>query len=176
MSSASTEVKPPTTFDILHPHACKIWVVNHTFGSWEEALNTFGKSLQKFRNRRQPDYSTVKRALQGGQLTKTVERAAFGLPIVFRFTSLGNQKGTLVGEHHSRRASPLLIHVTRLANGGCAIVLTLFCAQFLPAEEKIMLKRKGPPAKVDAPDFKIIHNFLNVIDSEVGDLLEVESW
>lgn len=176
ISSTNTEVKTPTAFDVLHPVACRIWVVDSVFDTWAEALNAFGKSMQEFRNRRQPDYSTVKQALQGRQLERTVERAAFGLPIVFRFTSLGNEKGTLEGEQHSRRASPLLVHVTRLASNKYALVLTLFYAQFLPTGEQLKLKRRGPAARVDVPDFKLLRDFLDSLSTGVGPLLEVGNW
>ena len=173
---SARNIGPPTTFDVLHPRTCKIWVMDRCFNSWDAALDSFGKAMQKFRNRKQPDYATVKQALQGGSLREPVKRAAFGLPIIFRFTSLGDEMGTLEGERHSRRASPLLVRVTKLANGKYTLVLVLFYAQLLPKGEQIRLKRRGPSVKADPPGFEILHEFLEELGKKTGPLLEVVNW
>lgn len=60
---------------------------------WQQALDTLGRRLQDFRQRRQPDYDTVKNHLlaaarQGGQpLRSSPTRASFGLPLTFRYSS-----------------------------------------------------------------------------------------
>ncbi len=166
----------PSHFDVLHPDACKIWVVDKEFGSWQEALDAIGQRMQQFRNRRQSDYQNVKNAVQGQNLTQPVERAAFGLPIVFYYPSLRGAKGTLEGEHHSRRASPLFIHVTRLANGKYVLVLTFFQAQLLERDERLKLKRQGRPAYVRAPDLSLIDEFIQEVGRNIGPCLAVTGW
>jgi hypothetical protein len=109
-------------------------------------------------------------------LTQPVKRAAFGLPIVFYYRSLGGAKGTLEGERHDRRASPLFIRVTRLANGKYVLVLTLFQAQLLEAGEKLKLKRQGPPTYVNAPDLSLIDDFIQEVRRNIGPCLEVTGW
>jgi hypothetical protein len=132
--------------------------------------------MQQFRNRREPDYQNVKNAVQGKLLSQPVERAAFGLPIVFYYRSLKGAKGTLEGERHDRRASPLFIRVTRLANGKYVLVLTLFQAQLLEAGEKLKLKRQGPPTYVNAPDLSLIDDFIQEVRRNIGPCLEVTGW
>jgi CRISPR-associated protein Cmr1 len=172
----STFVDCPSRFDVLHPNACKIWVVGKEFSYWEEALDAIGQRMQQFRNRRPPDYQNVKNAVQGKGLTQPVERAAFGLPIVFYYRSLKGAKGTLEGERHDRRASPLFIHVTRLSNRKYALVLTFFQAQFLEEGEKLKLKRQGPPAYVGTPDMSLIDDFIQEVRRNIGPCLELTGW
>jgi len=166
----------PSRFDVLHPDVCKICVVDKEFSSWEEALDAIGQQMQQFRNRRAPDYQNVKNAVQGEGLTQPVERAAFGLPIVFYYRSLGGTKGTLEGERHDRRASPLFIHVNRLFNKKYALVLTFFQAQLLEEGEKLKLKRQGPPAYVSTPDLSLIDDFIQEVQRKIGPCLEVTGW
>jgi CRISPR-associated protein Cmr1 len=168
-------------------------VVDKEFSSWEEALDTIGQRMQQFRNRRPPDYQNVKNAVQGQPLMQSVKRAAFGLPIVFFFSSLYKQyiqqgmkkdqartkaTGTLEGSEHDRRASPLFIRVTRLANGKYVLVLTLFQAELLEAGEKLKLKlkRQGSPTYVNAPDLSLIDDFIQEIRRNIGPCLEVTGW
>jgi CRISPR-associated protein Cmr1 len=173
----SASIDCPSRFDVLHPNACKIWVVGKEFSSWEAALDAIGQRMQQFRNRRAPDYQNVKNAVQGKGLTQPVKRAAFGLPIVFYYRSLGGAKGTLEGERHDRRASPFFIHVTRLSNSRkYALVLTFFQAQLLEAGEKLKLKRQGPPAYVSTPDLSLIDDFIQEVQRKIGPCLEVTGW
>jgi len=172
----SASVGCPSRFDVLHPNACKIWVVGKGFSSWEEALDAIGQRMQEFRSRRAPDYQNVKNAVQGKGLTQPVKRAAFGLPIVFYYRSLGGAKGTLEGERHDRRASPFFIHMNRLFNRKYALVLTFFQAQLLEEGEKLKLKRQGPPAYVSTPDLSLIDGFIQEVQRKIGPCLEVTGW
>ena len=176
----SASVDCPSRFDVLHPNACKIWVVGKVFSSWREALDAIGQRMQQFRNRREPDYQNVKNAVQGQRLTQPVERAAFGLPIVFYYRSLKGAKETLVleGKRHNRRASPLLIHVTRLSNRKYALVLTFFQAQLLEEGEKLKLKlkRQGVSECVSTPDLSLIDDFIQEVRRNIGPCLEVTGW
>ncbi len=175
--NTSVSFSSTSTFDVLHPETCKMWVVDKTFDSWDQALDAIGKQMQRFRNRRPPDYQNVKDAVQGRPLTQPVKRAAFGLPIVFYYRSLGGRKGTLEGERHSRRASPLIIRVIRLANGKYTLVLTFFRAQLLDSNEQLKLKRQGPPALVSPPDFSLIEeDFVREVGNQIAPLLEVTTW
>jgi CRISPR-associated protein Cmr1 len=175
-SSASIAINRPSAFDALHQDVCKIWVVKKTFTSWEEPLDSIGRQMQQFRYKRQPDYHNVKNAVQGQGLTQPVQRAAFGLPIVFYYRSLGGAKGTLEGERHDRRASPLFIRVTRLTDGKYALVLTLFRAHLLEPEERLKLKRQGPSAVVNTPDLSLINDFINELQRKIAPCLEVTGW
>jgi CRISPR-associated protein Cmr1 len=175
-TGGTASVGCPSRFDVLHPDVCKVWVVDKEFSSWEEALDAIGQRMQQFRSRRAPDYQNAKNAVQGKHLTQPIERAAFGLPIVFYYRSLKGAKGTLEGERHDRRASPLFIHVTRLSSRKHALVLTFFQAQFLEEGEKLKLKRQGPPAYVGTPDMSLIDDFIQEVRRNIGPCLELTGW
>ncbi len=168
-------------FDLLHPDVCGVWVLDQLFDRWRDALEALGLAMQSFRVRFPrsdypgvpDDYANVKSALQGNNLAEPVQRAAFGLPIVFYFSSLGGQRGTLEGDEHDRRSSPLIIRVTQLANGKFVVVLIVFYAKLLPDGERLKLRRQGPPARANTPDWTALNLFLTHIDSTVGPRLEV---
>ena len=177
--SLSPTFQAQPTFDVLHPDWCSIAVVNREFANWSEALNEFGQAMQQFRRRRQPDYNNVKAVLQGGNRLTSVQRAAFGLPIVFYFRSL-EKSGTLEGEEHDRRASPLLVRVTKLASGKCALVLIRFRSPLLPAGERLQLRyrERNEERKVytDQPSGDLLGDFLRHLSQQVAPLLEVTDW
>jgi len=163
------------TFDVLHPDFCKVFVVDRQFNDWADALNTFGQAMQQFRNRRQPDYSNVKAVLQGSNQLQPVHRAAFGLPIIFYFRSL-NERATLEGEEHDRRASPLMVRVTKLVNGKFALVITLFRSLFLPPNERLQLRHRNREIPTDQPSSTILDEFLSHLQQQVAPFLEVRGW
>lgn len=166
----------PPTFDVLHPNWCNIFVVNHEFSDWTNALNDFGKAMQQFRNRRQPDYSNVKAVIQGQGQLQPIQRAAFGLPIVFYYSSLGRE-ATLKGERHDRRASPLIARVMKLANGRCVLVLTCFRSPLLPDDERLQLRYSRDERRSDQPkpSDALLNEFLSDLNERFG-LLEVRGW
>jgi len=163
-------------FDVLHPNYCKIWVVDKSFNTWDGALNEFGSVMQRFRQRRQPDYQNVKSVIQGRGNLQPVERAAFGLPIVFYYRSLG-ASGVLEGAEHDRRASPLIVRVVKLANGKFVLVLLHFVALLLPANEQLRLRRGNTEVgRTHQPSYTILGNFLSELQSSLGSLLGVVGW
>lgn len=136
--------------------------------------------MRDFRNRRPPDYENIRGALQGRPLTQPIERAAFGLPIVFYFPSLDKQ-GVLTGEFHDRRASPILFRPIRLANGKYVIVIVWFKSKLLPEEERLKFESKKQKEEilVDQPTREmtqeILKKFIKEIDSnnQIGRLIPV---
>ncbi|WP_315783314.1 MULTISPECIES: RAMP superfamily CRISPR-associated protein [unclassified Bradyrhizobium] len=69
---------------------------------WAQALAGIGGFMQKFRLRRAPDYQSVKDHLlaktgQGGSLLSAApERATFGLPLTFRYSSIPRETAQLL--------------------------------------------------------------------------------
>ncbi len=158
---------PPHLFDVLHPERCGVFVLNHTFGSWEDAVEKIGQAYQGFRRLRQPDYKVVKTAMTSGQdLRGTVERAAFGLPIPFFYRSLGNRTATLQAEGNEgkldRRASPLWMRAVKLNSGDYAVVFTWFKSQFLPTGTELLLteRRQEDLYGDQLPNDRLISAFL----------------
>lgn len=155
------KVSCPSSFDILDPSVCRIWVVNKTYQTWKEAVNEFGSIYQSFRSRRQPDYQTVKDALKSGKaLSPPVERAAFGLPIQFYYSSLDGLSAGLQSEHYDRRSSPLSVRVVRLANCAYIVLLVWFDSVFLPPGEKLKLVSRGISVLGSLPDGSLIRRFV----------------
>jgi len=177
-------MRAPSAFDVLHPDVTDIHVLNRAWPTWEEALEAVGAAFQGFRNRYPPeDYRTVKGVISGqSQRLEPVQRAAFGLPIVFYFKSLYGARGTLQGSEHDRRASPLLIKPVRLANGQHTVVLTVFRASLLGRDqrgnEQLKLIPRGWPVSAPTPDFDLVDEFTEAIASQgdyyVAPLLEVD--
>jgi CRISPR-associated protein Cmr1 len=172
--SPTFETQP--AFDVLHPGWCSIAVVNREFDDWKGALDAFGQTMQRFRSRYEPDYTNVKAVLQSGNRLKPVQRAAFGLPIVFYFGSLNGERATLEGEEHERRASPLLVRVTKLANGKCVLVLTRFRSPLLPAGERLQLRHRNRQIRTDQPNDTLLEDFLSHLNQKLALLLEVKGW
>lgn len=137
----------PSQFDVLHPDRCQIFVLNRVFPSWSDAVEAVGQTYQKFRQLRQPDYDVVKSAMISGEnLSGTVQRAAFGLPIPFYFRSLNNRTATLQAKQGDdkldRRASPLWMRAVKLSNGQYTVVFTWFKSQFLPQGAQLLLAER----------------------------------
>lgn len=150
-----------SSFDMLHPAVCKIWVLDRIYDDWKRALDEVGSTYQRFRSRRDPDYLTVKEAmLDRTNLSEPVQRAAFGLPVPYLYRSLERGKGTLQGEEHDRRSSPLRFHVARLATGKYAVVLLWFRSEFLPAGERLKLEHERQSLYGEPPDESLIEKFL----------------
>lgn len=164
-------------FDVLHPKFCKIWVVNKTFNTWIEALEEFGSTMQQFRQKYEPDHRSVKAVVfRGVSDLQTVKRAAFGLPIVFYYRRPSEERATLEGENHDRRASPLIVRVVKLANDKCTLVLLRFIAPLLPADEKLKLRHHNREITAEQPDESILQEFLKQLKTKSLSSLEVVGW
>lgn len=178
---APRSVTNPSAFDVLHPAVCRIWVVDRVFPSWLEALEAVGVFLSTFRRQRSGIEFPAVRAASGGKATlPPMERAILGLPIVFFDPSVRRPLGILEGQEHDRRASPLLIRVTRLGSQ-YGLVLTLFRAQFLPPGEQLVLRDssggRGVLARGPVPHWTWLEGaLLPALAKEVGALLEVTGW
>jgi CRISPR-associated protein Cmr1 len=133
--------------------------------------------------------------LQGGEPPPSVapQRAAFGLPHNYYFTrSLNRVKGfvdliadddgqpyQLIAQDdnpdnfeleekkkEARRASPLFIHIHKFENGNASAVITFLPAVFIPPKKKIRLSGNGRYLYVDAPGFRAIEDFLQVLRND----------
>lgn len=152
-----------TAFDVIHPNACRIWIL----GSWNssaEAVQAIGEALRDFRTYREPDHKEVAKWLNG-QGIATVERGVFGLPLPFRYSE-GGLSGVVQGRTREpaidRRASPVWLKVSKTRNGRFVGVATLFMSEFLPRGERLYAaraRRPGPP--LDPPrDYHLIEQWI----------------
>ncbi|MBI2863667.1 MAG: type III-B CRISPR module RAMP protein Cmr1 [Chloroflexi bacterium] len=142
-------------FDVIQPEHCSVWVIaeERLWATADAAVEAIGVKLREFRSRRQPDSARVAAWLNGDQI-ETVQRAVFGLPLPFRYSSLGS--ATVQGSNHQRRASPLWLKIARLDKQYVGVA-TLFRSAFLPEGEK--LRARGPLALPPA-DYGLIEQFV----------------
>lgn len=150
-------VRRPPHFDVISPDVCRVWVLG-AWSKWNQAVEALGAAMRDFRTYREPDHSAVARWLNGHRIA-TVERAVFGLPLPYRYSSglAAVIQGRLEGPALDRRASPLWLKVSRSVEGVYFGVATLFESAFLPSGEQLHAKTSGyaPPTAPPA-DYSLI--------------------
>jgi CRISPR-associated protein Cmr1 len=161
---------PP--YDVLSPANSEIWLVAPNTQGWNsylEALNGIGAKMRDYRSHRnevgRADHDAVLHWLENGGRGPQIRRAAFGLPIPFRYSEGGPndviQAGTFSGTIE-RRASPLHIKITRLADGHYVGILTLFKSIFLEnAELKLQSRKWTAPSP---QDYGVIQQFIQTFE------------
>ena len=129
-----------------------------------EVLDDYGKAMVRYRSwgrngkildgesscRRFPeDHDWMK----GNATAKDFHprRAVFGLPHNY------GKEVEVRPEKHGRRASPLLFHVQQIGERYAGIAL-LLRSRFLPADERILARRRPVPAN---PDWNVLTSFLD---------------
>lgn len=135
-------------------------------GEWGKGLNGLGRLMQDFRQRRAPDYQSVKDELARVRpLDRTPERAAFGLPLTFRYGSLpGTKPITLApyAEHlrstHERHGS--LIFLRLLQVGGMLHPLVTRLDGAIPGNAPPAAAR-GSGRRLQPTDGKLLERFLD---------------
>jgi CRISPR-associated protein Cmr1 len=144
---------------------------------WQSALNEAGRSLQDFRALTEPDYTAVKRHIlarnrvpEGQLLTAAPRRAAFGLPLVFRYTSLKNAGmrpssaeflPAPTGKDRrppSRQGSPLYLHVLRATDGLHGLFALMDGP--VPGTEPPLIEARFPGARLAPTDRSVLEQFL----------------
>ncbi len=126
-SSDSTKRK-----SACHPHLGKRFeiVLMDPATDWQTALARAGEAMQRFRQRRPPDYTRMKDFLASPRDgRKAPERASFGLPLTFRYShypkgpvELFPQRPHSAARLPDRFASLLGIKIIRLGQRFCPLV------------------------------------------------------
>jgi len=162
----------PPPYDVLAPTVSEIWVVARSIQGWNsytDALNGIGEKLRDYRSHRNPvgkaDHDAILQWMEQGGRGPQIKRAAFGLPIPFRYSDGGPndviQAGTS-SESIERRASPLHIRITRLADGHYVGVLVLFKSVFLKdASLKLQARKWSAPAP---QDYSVVQQFVQTFE------------
>ena len=176
---------PLPEYTAIAPWWTEIFVHREPERRWATALDKSGQHLMDFRNRldvndRSSAYHQVKDFLEVGLTPETVDRGAFGLPLIFRYNSVraGNNTATVTGENHNRRASPLLIGTCPLSDGWFARTYVVMRARLLEEKEQLSVNSSDEHVHTSAPDFSVLDHFLDdLFHSESQyhsqDLLEV---
>lgn len=135
-------------------------VLLKTYQDWQTALDCVGTVIREFRSRRQPDYDLARAIIQGRppDPRQTITRAAFGLPITFRFRSLQGQSVTVQLPESDRRGSPLFLTLERLEGGRLAVVWSLFRAP-LTQDGRIQIRNSG--TALPAPESELVERMLS---------------
>ncbi|MGK3997471.1 RAMP superfamily CRISPR-associated protein [Sorangium sp. So ce1024] len=139
-----------------------------------EALEHAGRLFRDFRSTLQrrklgmpplPDYFDVKASLQAGRPARSVDRAAFGLPLPFYFRSLNGMKTRFVPQTDDgdRLSSPLLFRVHPVHGRGdrpryAAVLVNLEDRAAALAGQK--LKQDGMTGTVPTPDGRLVRDFI----------------
>ncbi len=153
-------------FDVLHPSFAGVWYETLNKKTWKSAVEELGCRMKDFRLRKGMneehgrDYRTVKKFLQDGRpVPDRIDRAGFGLPLTFRYSSLRGRdnKATINVDHkdYNRRASPLWMTVRKNHQGKFDGILTHFDSQFVP--DRVGISIKGRPTNTDS---SIIREFI----------------
>lgn len=168
----------PTPFPVLQN--TQIYVSQEGHGSALAAVERIGASFQKFRERLQPDYNEVKNYIESGRVPRQVQRAEFGLPLSFRYTSLDKygKAGADIKttrKEIDRSASSMIIHISE-SNGRYYVVVTNFASVLLPdnVNLKVITPRKNSPqysqripAIVNQPHQGIKETFLDTLKADI---------
>lgn len=126
---------PETERTFIHPHlgaATRPLLSARAGPDWATVLNGMGRKLQDFRVKAPPDYQRVKDHVSGlRRVDHSPERAAFGLPLTFRYTSAKGPPATFLpfdtkgGQTLERHGSLLHLRVVALADGLHSLFLRL---------------------------------------------------
>ncbi len=145
----------------------------NSLNSWENFLDFMGFLLMAYRSYREPDYNNAKSILQGERVNDTTfERAIFGLPLNFFYSSLENPKtrkrgyGGRVdlkqGDETLRRASPLVIKIIQNQNDyeGLFVVMK---STFRPQNSELTFSN----IKVNLPsiEWQALDDFISTLKS-----------
>jgi CRISPR-associated protein Cmr1 len=132
--------------------------------NWKDLLDFMGFLLMAYRSYRMPDYDSAKKILQGSRVNNpTFERAIFGIPLNFYFSSLkkGDMLHLKLGNDTLRRASPLMIKIIQSESGyeGLFIVMK---STFMPVNSRLVFSNM----RVNLPEKNIwqaLDGFINYL-------------
>ena len=138
------------------------WSGNN-INAWYELLDFMGFLLMAYRSYKNPDYNNAKGILQNRRLNNPLfERAIFGLPLNFYFSSLkrGDSVHLRQGNETLRRASPLIMKIIQSRNNyeGLFIVMK---SKFMPQNSRLTFSH----INVNLPN-----NIWNALDDFISSL------
>lgn len=109
------------------------------------------------------DHDLIFDATQGKPVTKAPQRAVFGLPHNYFFSSTKGKADVNYAPEgkDGRRASPLLLHIHALSETSYLAVHTLLPARFLPEAAQIRIKAQRTNMVEAKVDWQVLSNYLN---------------
>jgi CRISPR-associated protein Cmr1 len=187
-------VGAPSAWDILHPSVCQLVVLDRAFPTWWEALAWTGEQFQVFRRAVGEDSSAMGGLLATGRLfVQTIQRAIFGLPLLFSFKGmLADLLGKGIDAKEARRrssvtvapskgqgrGSPMFFRLVRLAGAppSYTVLMGLFRSRFLPDLEMTVRpnERGSRQHRVATPaTFALVERWFEYARGQAGGLQTV---
>ena len=157
-----------SNFANLSKNCLTMWIANKTWEDWRTVMEDVGKEFMNFRKQKPPDYNAVKKFLTKGTLPNSIERAAFGLPIIFRYTSLGRASATVSGDKVERRSSPLIFHFVKLMERKYSVVIIKFSDRFLPSPSRLQIEKRGLKHLIQQPSQTIITDLIETFKHKLN--------
>ncbi|MEA5402997.1 type III-B CRISPR module RAMP protein Cmr1 [Arcicella sp. DC2W] len=146
-----------------------IYIIDNGCNKAEDALNNIGELYMNFRRRRQPDYDSVKEYIVNGTEHQTIEKASFGLPISYRYSSL--KKSALIegGNKVTRSASSLMIEIIKVGEKFYPILIN-FNSQLLESGVSLKLSSKEQKKAVypNIPTTNLKNDFITSINGKIS--------
>lgn len=146
-----------------------IYIVDMACDKAEDALNKIGELYMNFRRRSQPDYNSVKAFISDGLRPQTIEKATFGLPISYRFRSLGGKSAMIEGGNKiTRSASSLMIEIVKISDKFYPMLIN-FNSQLLESSVSLKLsskEQKNNTAYLSLPTTNLKNEFINSINGK----------
>jgi len=140
------------------------------FNSWEKALNQIGENFRNFRNRKEPDYSYIRKYLISGIVPNYIEKIEFGLPLSYRFRSLNNKSAIIEGANKERQrsASSLIFKVIEQGQRFYPLIIVLNKPYLLAEKDRLKIRDTSKVRRQKAKILSymatgIINNFLSVL-------------
>jgi CRISPR-associated protein Cmr1 len=188
LENTNAKAEPPftafsdlTRIDVSSTNADALKLLN-VVGSEQQMYRSFGKdgmvnnhkpSEFNFRD----DHDLIRGATGGKPIDHAPRRVVFGLPHNYFFSTKVDGHVNNADVNYSpnrvagRRASPLLLHIHPVGEQFIA-VHTLLRARFLPEDAKISIKTRGTVDVKSAPDWGVLHNYLNrYVEKNIGKII-----
>ncbi|MFQ5751225.1 MAG: hypothetical protein ACE5HI_04445, partial [bacterium] len=137
--------------------------------SWIKAINYAGATMQIFRSLKNPDHDAVH---DFSSLNK-LERAAFGLPLEFRFTDRSKVSKVSVNHYNendeaTRFASPVIVSTTEIGND---LYVQYLILPFDFNELNVKASNGGTPKKIKIDD-SVIDQFKHRLENPHKDYIK----
>lgn len=146
-----------------------IYIIDNGCNKAEDALNKIGELYMNFRRRRQPDYNSVKTFISDGLRPQTIEKATFGLPISYRFRSLGGKSAMIEGGNKiTRSASSLIIEIIKIGDKYHPMIIN-FNSQLLESGVSLKIsskEQKNNTAYPRLPTTNLKNEFIDIINGK----------
>lgn len=161
-------------------------IILDEYSNYRRALNDVGTAMMNFRKDCKNDTDLIKDFLARGDIARSPQRVAFGLPHNYYIKDQGEAMiNAIVNNEATRRASLLFIKIISIKNEANAEryvpILTAFPSNFLPKNSKISLEDRGrkngrrrkkefDPQEIS---YDIIRKFKKRLKKDFPDALEV---